>query len=217
MANLRRAEIRNAIHTRIRRKVRGTTERPRLAVYRSLNHIYAQLIDDEKARTIAAASTTEKSLGLKTGGNIEAAKKIGQAIAERALAAGVETVVFDRGGYLYHGRVKALTDAARAAGLNKNEVVAAEAAEAEEPQAAEAEAAKPKGKQKEPKAKTRKEAAPKNAAAESGGGEAGAKPKAKKQAAPKEAKDAESGSAPEAAELKDTVDGGAQAVEAKEE
>src|SRR4030095_10550516 len=104
MANLRRAEIRNAIHTRIRKKLRGTTERPRLAVYRSLNHIYAQLIDDEKARTIAAASTTEKSLGLKTGGNIEAAKKIGQAIAERALAAGVETVVFDRGGYLYHGR-----------------------------------------------------------------------------------------------------------------
>jgi len=112
MANLRRAEIRTAIHTRIRRKVRGTTERPRLAVYRSLNHIYAQLIDDDQARTIASASTTEKSLGLKTGGNIEAAKKIGQAIAERALAAGVETVVFDRGGYLYHGRVKALTDAA---------------------------------------------------------------------------------------------------------
>src|SRR5262249_49046512 len=124
MANLRRAEIRNAIHTRIRRKVRGTTERPRLAVYRSLNHIYAQLIDDEKAQTIASASTIEKTLGLKTGGNIEAAKKIGQAIAERALAAGVSTVVFDRGGYLYHGRVKALTDAARAAGLNKGEAPA---------------------------------------------------------------------------------------------
>ena len=145
MANLRRAEIRTAIHTRIRRKVRGTTERPRLAVYRSLNHIYAQLIDDDKAQTIASASTTEKSLGLKTGGNIEAAKKIGQAIAERALAAGVSTVVFDRGGYLYHGRVKALTDAARAAGLNKDEVAAAEAASAE-PEAVEipAEEAKPK-------------------------------------------------------------------------
>ena len=143
MANLRRAEIRTAIHTRIRRKVRGTTERPRLAVYRSLNHIYAQLIDDDKAQTIASASTTEKSLGLKTGGNIEAAKKIGQAIAERALAAGVSTVVFDRGGYLYHGRVKALTDAARAAGLNKNEVVAEETAVVEEPAAAEPEA-KPK-------------------------------------------------------------------------
>lgn len=210
MANLRRAEMRNAIHTRIRKKLRGTTERPRLAVYRSLNHIYAQLIDDEKARTIAAASTTEKSLGLKTGGNIEAAKKIGQAIAERALAAGVSTVVFDRGGYLYHGRVKALTDAARAAGLNKNEVVEAEAAEAEEPQAAEAETAKPK-KQKEPKAK--KEAAPK----EAGAGEAGGKPKAKKEKAPKEAKDAEAGSPPEKAELKAGEDGGEQATEAKEE
>jgi large subunit ribosomal protein L18 len=152
MANLRRAEIRTAIHTRIRRKVRGTTERPRLAVYRSLNHIYAQLIDDDKAQTIASASTTEKSLGLKTGGNIEAAKKIGQAIAERALAAGVSSVVFDRGGYLYHGRVKALTDAARAAGLNKNEVVAAEAASAEPEAVAEvpAEEAKPK-KPKKPK------------------------------------------------------------------
>ena len=152
MANLRRAEIRTAIHTRIRRKVRGTTEGPRLAVYRSLNHIYAQLIDDDKAQTIASASTTEKSLGLKTGGNIEAAKKIGQAIAERALAAGVSSVVFDRGGYLYHGRVKALTDAARAAGLNKNEVAAAEAASAEAEAVAEvpAEEAKPK-KPKKPK------------------------------------------------------------------
>jgi large subunit ribosomal protein L18 len=151
MANLRRAEIRNAIHTRIRRKVRGTTVRPRLAVYRSLNHIYAQLIDDEKAQTIVSASTTEKSLGLKTGGNIEAAKKIGQAIAERALAAGVSTVVFDRGGYLYHGRVKALTDAARAAGLNKNEVSEVEAA-SPEPDAVEvpAEEAKPK-KPRKPK------------------------------------------------------------------
>lgn len=158
MANLRRAEIRSAIHTRIRRKVRGTTERPRLAVYRSLNHIYAQLIDDEKAQTIASASTTEKSLGLKTGGNIEAAKKIGQAIAERALAAGVSTVVFDRGGYLYHGRVKALTDAARAAGLNKDEVsevaaASAEPAAAEENTAAEAKPKKPKKSKKEAGAK----------------------------------------------------------------
>ena len=131
MASRNRAEVRSAVHRRIRRKVRGTTERPRLAVYRSLNHIYAQLIDDEKAQTLASASTTEKTLGVKTGGNIEAAKKIGQTIAERALAAGISSVVFDRGGYLYHGRVKALTDAARAAGLNKNEVVEAEAAEAE--------------------------------------------------------------------------------------
>src|SRR5438034_417319 len=153
MASRNRAEVRSAVHRRIRRKVRGTTERPRLAVYRSLNHIYAQLIDDEKAQTLASASTTEKTLGVKTGGNIEAAKKIGQTIAERALAAGISSVVFDRGGYLYHGRVKALTDAARAAGLNKNEVVEAEAAEAEEP--APTETAKPDGKQKSPKAKAK--------------------------------------------------------------
>ncbi len=219
MANLRRAEIRNAIHTRIRRKLRGTTERPRLAVYRSLNHIYAQLIDDDKAQTIASASTTEKSLGLKTGGNIDAAKKIGQAIAERALAVGVSTVVFDRGGYLYHGRVKALTDAARAAGLNKNEVVEAEAPEAAEPEAAEAAAAKPKGKQKEPKAKTKKEAAPKEANA----GEAGPKAKAKKEAAPieaapREAREAEASPQPErAAELKEDADQGDAGAKAKEE
>jgi large subunit ribosomal protein L18 len=131
MAKRIRAEVRNAVHRRIRRKVRGTTERPRLAVYRSLNHIYAQVIDDEKAQTIAAASTTEKTLGTGTGGNIEAAKLVGQTIAERALAAGVDRVVFDRGGYLYHGRVRALTDAARAAGLNKDEVAETEAKDAE--------------------------------------------------------------------------------------
>jgi large subunit ribosomal protein L18 len=133
MANRNRAEVRSAVHRRIRRKVRGTSERPRLAVYRSLNHIYAQVIDDEKARTIAAASTTEKALAAKTGGNIEAAKRVGQAIAERALAAGIDRVVFDRGGYLYHGRVRALTDAARAGGLNKDEVSETEAVSAEEP------------------------------------------------------------------------------------
>jgi large subunit ribosomal protein L18 len=131
MAKRIRAEVRNAVHRRIRRKVRGTTERPRLAIYRSLNHIYAQVIDDEKARTIAAASTTEKTLAAKTGGNIEAAKLVGKTIAERALAAGVNRVVFDRGGYLYHGRVRALTDAARASGLNKDEVVETETADAE--------------------------------------------------------------------------------------
>src|SRR5215510_4060327 len=124
MANRRRAEVRSAIHKRIRRKVRGTTSRPRLAVYRSLNHIYAQIIDDEKAQTLVSASTTEKGLRGATGGNVEAAKRVGQAIAERALSAGINSVVFDRGGYLYHGRVRALTDAARAAGLNKDEVSA---------------------------------------------------------------------------------------------
>src|ERR1043165_1861167 len=150
MANRNRAEVRTAVHRRIRHKVRGTTERPRLAVYRSLNHIYAQVIDDDKAQTLASASTTEKSLGVKSGGNIDAAKKIGQTIAERALAAGIESVVFDRGGYLYHGRVKALTDAARAAGLNKNEVVEAEAVEAAKP-AAEPEQPKEKKSKKKNK------------------------------------------------------------------
>ena len=138
MANRNRAEVRSAIHKRIRRKVRGSTERPRLAVYRSVNHIYAQLIDDDKAQTLAAASTTEKSLRGSSGGNIEAAKRVGQAIAERAQAAGISSVVFDRGGYLYHGRVRALTDAARAAGLNKNEIKEAEEAPVEEAKPAEA-------------------------------------------------------------------------------
>lgn len=121
MASRDRAAVRNAVHRRIRRKVRGTTERPRLAIYRSLNHIYAQVIDDERGTTLASASTTEKDLRGGSGGNVDAAQRIGRTIAERALAAGVESVVFDRGGYLYHGRVKALTDAARAAGLNKEE------------------------------------------------------------------------------------------------
>jgi len=124
MANTNRAVVRNAIHSRIRRKVKGNTERPRLAIYRSLNHIYAQVIDDRLGKTIVSASTTEKDLRGSSGGNLDAARRIGAAIAERAIAKGIEQVVFDRGGYLYHGRVKALTDAARAAGLNKNEVVA---------------------------------------------------------------------------------------------
>lgn len=121
MASKNKAEIRRGVHTRIRKKVSGTQERPRLAVFRSLNHIYAQVIDDNNGKTLAAASTTEKGLDIATGGNIEAAQKVGQAIAERALAAGVSQVVFDRGGYIYHGRVKALLDATRQSGLNKNE------------------------------------------------------------------------------------------------
>ncbi|HVE59013.1 MAG TPA: 50S ribosomal protein L18 [Pyrinomonadaceae bacterium] len=121
MAQKNRADIRRGVHTRIRKKVSGTAERPRLAVFRSLNHIYAQVIDDVNGKTLAAASTTEKDLKGKTGGNIEAAQKVGKSIAERALAAGVSNVVFDRGGYLYHGRVKALLDATREAGLNKGE------------------------------------------------------------------------------------------------
>ena len=128
MANKDRAAVRNAVHRRIRRKVRGSTERPRLAIYRSLNHIYAQVIDDEQGRTLCSASTTEKDLRGATGGNVEAAERVGRVIAERAQAAGISRVVFDRGGYLYHGRVKALTDAARDAGLNRDEAAAAAAA-----------------------------------------------------------------------------------------
>jgi large subunit ribosomal protein L18 len=111
----KRNEIRKRIHSRIREKLSGTGERPRLNVYRSLNHIYAQVIDDQKGETLASASSM--AMKLKTGGNIAAAKEIGKAVAERAVAKGVKRVVFDRGGYLYHGRVKALADAAREAGL----------------------------------------------------------------------------------------------------
>ena len=121
MANRDRAAVRKAVHKRIRRKVQGTSERPRLAIYRSLNHIYAQIIDDGEGRTLAAASTTEKDLRGQGGGNVQAATLVGRIIAERALAQGIGSVVFDRGGYLYHGRVKALADAAREAGLNKAE------------------------------------------------------------------------------------------------
>ena len=152
MANTSRAIVREAIHRRIRRKVKGNTERPRLAVYRSLNHIYAQVVDDLNGQTIVSASTTEKDLRGTTGGNLEAARRIGKAIAERALEKGIESVVFDRGGYLYHGRVKALTDAARAAGLNKDEVVAADEVAAEAaPEAVEEKPRKKKEKQSKEK------------------------------------------------------------------
>jgi large subunit ribosomal protein L18 len=116
MAQDSKNDIRLRIHKRIRRKVAGTQERPRLAVFRSLNHIYAQVIDDTQGFTLVAAATTEKDLRGK-GGNIEGAKLIGKKVAERAKEKGIGRVVFDRGGYLYHGRVKALADAAREAGL----------------------------------------------------------------------------------------------------
>lgn len=152
MANTSRALVREAIHRRIRRKVRGSSERPRLAVYRSINHIYAQVVDDQRGQTIVSASSIEKDLRGSTGGNIEAARRIGKAIAERALEKGIESVVFDRGGYLYHGRIKALTDAAREAGLNKNELVArAEAEAAEAAKAEEVVEEKPRKKSKEKK------------------------------------------------------------------
>ncbi len=109
--------MRKAVHGRIRKSVRGTAVRPRLAVFRSLNHIYAQVIDDDKGVTLCAASSVEKSAGAQTGGNIEAAKVIGKLIAERARDKGITSVVFDRGGYIYHGRVRTLAEAAREAGL----------------------------------------------------------------------------------------------------
>ncbi|MBA3976104.1 MAG: 50S ribosomal protein L18 [Candidatus Solibacter sp.] len=107
---------RRRIHTRIRAQVKGTEARPRLAVFRSLKHIYAQVIDDRAGRTLAAASSAEKN-GTANGGNVAGAKEIGGLIARRAREAGIKTVVFDRGGFLYHGRIKALAEAAREAGL----------------------------------------------------------------------------------------------------
>ena len=109
----KRNAIRQRIHDRIRRKLAGTGARPRLNVYRSLGHIYAQVIDDQTGQTLVSAS----SIKLKTGGNVAAAKEIGKAVAEKAVEKGIKAVVFDRGGYLYHGRIKALADAAREAGL----------------------------------------------------------------------------------------------------
>jgi len=110
---------RQRVHQRVRTKLSGSAERPRLCVYRSLGHIYAQVIDDQSGKTIVSASSVDKDTkkGLKGGGNVAAAKVIGKTVAERAKAAGVTKVVFDRGGYKYHGRVKALADAAREAGL----------------------------------------------------------------------------------------------------
>lgn len=123
MAQLDKNSARQKRHTRVRKRVNGTMERPRLNIYRSSNNIYAQVIDDLAGRTLASASSLDTSLrGDKSsrsiGGNVEAAKKVGQLVADRAKAAGVTKVVFDRGGYLYHGRVQALADAARENGLD---------------------------------------------------------------------------------------------------
>jgi large subunit ribosomal protein L18 len=109
----KRNAIRQRIHARIRAKLSGTEQRPRLNVYRSLNNIYAQVIDDQTGTTLVSASTIK----LKTGGNIAAAKEIGKEVAEKAVEKGIKKVVFDRGGYLYHGQVKALAEGAREAGL----------------------------------------------------------------------------------------------------
>ena len=115
MAHDSKAQIRVRIHKRIRRRLAGTDARPRLAVFRSVKHIYAQVIDDGEGKTIAAASSAEKDA--KNGGNLAGAKAIGKLVAERAKEKGIKAVVFDRGGYLYHGRIKALAEAARQAGL----------------------------------------------------------------------------------------------------
>jgi large subunit ribosomal protein L18 len=113
---IEKKEIRSRIHKRIRRKLSGTAERPRLAVFRSVAHIYVQVIDDTEGKTLVSASSVDKD-GKTKGGNVAAAKAIGTLVAGRAKEKGITRVVFDRGGYQYHGRVKALADAAREAGL----------------------------------------------------------------------------------------------------
>jgi len=117
MSHLNRKKLRRKVHFRIRKKITGTQERPRLAVHFSNQHVYAQVIDDSTGCTLAAASTAEKAVDATNSANIATATKIGSLIAERAKAKSVETVVFDRGGFIFHGKVKALADAAREGGL----------------------------------------------------------------------------------------------------
>lgn len=119
IAKITRAEHRQRIHRRLRQRVEGSDEQPRLSVFRSLKHIYAQIVDDRQGRTLVSASSLDKNLRpqVRYGGNVAAAKAVGKALGERARAAGIIRVVFDRGGYQYHGRVKALAAAAREAGL----------------------------------------------------------------------------------------------------
>jgi large subunit ribosomal protein L18 len=116
MSSINRKDIRRRIHNRIRRKVVGTQDRPRLAVHYSNQHIYAQVIDDAKGRTLCSASTLDKSFE-KAASNVASARQVGKLVAERALASNISAVVFDRGGHLYHGKIKALADAAREGGL----------------------------------------------------------------------------------------------------
>lgn len=120
MANkLSKNQVRQRRHIRVRRKISGTPECPRLNVFRSLSHMYAQIIDDTTGKTLVSASTLDKAIKDKVafGGNKEAAKEVGKLVAERAIEAGIKEVVFDRGGYIYHGRVQELAEAAREAGL----------------------------------------------------------------------------------------------------
>jgi|ERR1051325_2179428 large subunit ribosomal protein L18 len=112
-----RNKTRTRIHRRIRKGLRGESDRPRLNVFRSQKHIYAQVVDDRKGQTVAAAGSVEKDFSVKSGGTIAAAKEVGKLVAQRAKEKGVTQVAFDRGGYQYHGRIKALADAAREAGL----------------------------------------------------------------------------------------------------
>ena len=112
-----RNKVRKRVHERIRKLLAGTGERPRLNVFRSLQHVYAQVIDDTRGSTLVAASSLDKDFPLRGGGNVAAAREVGKLIAQRALEKGIRQVAFDRGGYRYHGRVKALADAAREAGL----------------------------------------------------------------------------------------------------
>lgn len=117
VAKKSRNETRIKRHLRIRKNIKGTSALPRLNVFRSNSHIYAQIIDDVKGVTLVSASSIDKELKLEKGSNVEAAKQVGTLVAKRALENQIENVIFDRGGYLYHGRVKALADAAREAGL----------------------------------------------------------------------------------------------------
>ena len=113
-----RSKVRVEKHRKIRNKIKGTSERPRLSVFRSNNHIYAQVIDDTKGITIVSASTRDKEFSLEKKNDVEAAKVVGTTVAKKALDKGIESVVFDRGGYIYHGKVQALADSARENGLN---------------------------------------------------------------------------------------------------
>jgi large subunit ribosomal protein L18 len=117
MAKKTRQEERQAVHRRVRATVRGSGQRPRLCVFRSSKHIYSQIVDDVQGTTLAAASTLDQSIGAQSGGNVKTAREVGKLIAARALDKGIKQVVFDRGGYRYHGRIKALADAARESGL----------------------------------------------------------------------------------------------------
>ncbi len=201
MANRSRSDIRRKIHGRIRKKVSGTSERPRLAVFRSVKHIYAQVIDDVKGETLAAASSNDSAFKGKTGGNIEAAAEVGKLIAERAVDKGIDQVVYDRGGYVYHGRVKSLIDASREAGLNKNGSDEAKADKGEDKPKAEEKASKPK---KEKKAKEEKKPAKKKAdkkkSEEKVEDKKEAKPKKEKEAKPKAEKKAKTEKAEEKVE-----------------